>query len=61
MLSRPVEMDEYLVFDTDPVTLKKEAPEEFKELARKQNKSCLKYGGKVHYLIEGDDNATSTR
>lgn len=58
LLSYPVEMDKYIIpgdSSGGKATLMKEAPEEFKELARKQNKHCLKYSGEVHWIIEGDE------
>lgn len=58
MLSYPDEMFKYIIpgvgWEGKP-TLMKEAPEEFKELARKQNQHCLKYAGEVHWIIEGDE------
>lgn len=58
MLSYPDEMFKYIrpgVGREGKPTLMKEAPEKFKELARRQNQTCLKYAGEVHWIIEGDE------
>lgn len=54
MLSYPIEMQKYLITGEKPIVIKKEAPEEFKELARKQNKALEKFGCEPHWKIEGE-------
>ena len=56
MLSRPIEMDKYIRTGGDKPVVIKEAPEEYKKIARETNDELVGYGLEPHYIIEEEEN-----
>ena len=57
MIIRPLEMEKYIRIGGEKPVVIKEAPEKFKEIARKTNEEYKEIAGDDYYIIEEESDS----